>query len=109
MTLNQIVGNVSKETGVTKKQAKAIIASFTGNIVTLLSTGDQILLPNLCRFTSVSRKERYGSNPSTGDKVVIPAKRVPTISYVTAVKEAVALLPLNADPVINKNSETEAE
>ena len=94
MTLDELVGKVSEDTKITKKLARDVVHAAFAHIEEAVSTGDKILIPNLGRFSSKDRKARKGSNPSTGEKVEIAARKVPTFSYTGKVKERVGELPI---------------
>ena len=90
MTHDELVTDVAKKTGQTKRLVKEVIGATVGSIVDCINKGDQILVPNLGRFQTKARKARTGSNPSTGVPVEIPAKNVPHMSFIGAVKDSVA-------------------
>lgn len=96
MTLNDLVTQVATEAGVTKKVAKAVIDSTFEKIGTAVKSGDQILIPQLGRFNSKARKERKATNLTTGEALIVPAKKVPTFSYAKNIKDATAELPLES-------------
>ena len=50
---------------------------------------DQILIPNFARFATKHKKNRVGTNLSTGEKVAIPAKVAISFSPTKALKEQV--------------------
>ena len=94
MTLNDLVSSVASTAGCTKKVAKEVVdASFT-KIREAVESGDQILIPSIGRFGSKARKARKGTNLTTGEKLDIPAKKVPTFSYIKKVRENVSGLEL---------------
>lgn len=95
MTLNDLVTGVATKTGTTKKVTKEVIDATFASLAETVNGGDQILIPSLGRFGSKARKGRKGTNLTTGEKLEIPAKKVPTFSYIKKVKETVALLPLD--------------
>ena len=96
MTVDELTGSVATELGITKKMAREVIAKASEKIAQAIEGGDQILLPNLGRFASKSRKARKGSNPTTKEPVTIPARVVPTFSFISKVKENVAKLEVEA-------------
>ena len=95
MTLNDLVTSVSTETGATKKVAKDIINSTFRQIAKTVEAGDQILVPSLGRFNSKNRKARKATNLTTGEKLDVPAKKVPTFTYIKKVKDEVSKLKLD--------------
>jgi len=74
MTKGDIVNHLSKKIGTTKKVAN----QFLDELVTLShkQAKKDFTIPGLGKLTVVSRKKRVGRNPSTGESMVIPAKKV---------------------------------
>lgn len=94
MTLNDLVTTVATQTGATKKVTKEILDATFSTLANTVNSGDQILVPTLGRFGSKARKARKGTNLTTGEKLDIPAKKVPTFSYISKIKNAVAELKI---------------
>ena len=94
MTLDDLVSKVAEQTGKTKKETRETVKATFDAINGCVTSGDQILVPELGRFGSKDRAARKGSNPSTGEKVEIPARKVPTFSYTKKVKDSVGELPV---------------
>jgi DNA-binding protein HU-beta len=55
-----------------------------------VSDGDKVTLVGFGSFESRERKAREGRNPKTGDKMEIPATRVPAFSAGKLFKDRVA-------------------
>jgi DNA-binding protein HU-beta len=72
-----------------KKAASAFMDSLTKNIITALQNGEEVRLSNFGIFKINKRKERTGVNPRTGEKIKIPAKKIPVFSPSKSLKEAV--------------------
>jgi DNA-binding protein HU-beta len=56
-----------------------------------LAKGGEITLVGLGKLHTADRAARTGRNPGNGEKIDIPAKRVPAFVAAKALKEAVAL------------------
>jgi len=65
-------------------------------IMEAVSDGDKVTLVGFGSFESRERKAREGRNPKTGDKMEIPATRVPAFSAGKLFKDRVAP-PKNAE------------
>ncbi len=90
MNKGDLVDKISKEAGVTKKQADAVISAAVDAIMTAVSEGEKVTLVGFGSFESRDRKAREGRNPKTGDKMEIPATKVPAFSAGKQFKEMVA-------------------
>ena len=94
MTQNDLISSVAAESGATKKATRETLKLIVKKIVECLESGDQVLVSGLGRFSTKQRAKRTGSNPATGVPVEIPAKVIPTMSYIKEVKEKVAKIEL---------------
>ncbi len=90
MNKGQLVDQVANKTTVTKKQADAVITAAIETIMEAVSEGDKVTLVGFGSFESRERKAREGRNPKTGDKMEIPATKVPAFSAGKLFKEMVA-------------------
>ena len=72
-----------------KKAAADFIDILIKNITTALQNGEDVRLSNFGIFKVTQRKARTGVNPRTGEKIKIPAKKVPAFSPSKGLKEAV--------------------
>ncbi|MHB8578637.1 MAG: HU family DNA-binding protein [Ignavibacteriaceae bacterium] len=86
MTKGQILDHLSKKTGSTKKFA----GEFLDELVTLAykEAKKSFVIPGLGKLLVVNRKKRMGRNPSTGQTMVIPAKKVLKFRIAKAAKDA---------------------
>ncbi len=90
MNKGQLVDRVANKATVTKKQADAVISAAIETIMEAVSEGDKVTLVGFGSFESRERKAREGRNPKTGDKMEIPATKVPAFSAGKLFKEMVA-------------------
>ncbi|BCX15390.1 MAG: transcriptional regulator [Candidatus Parcubacteria bacterium] len=73
----------------TKKEAVEIIEFLKTEIVNNLKSGYQVKIAGLGTFKVRQRKERMALNPKTGEKVLVPATKVPKFTPAKDLKEAV--------------------
>ena len=59
-----------------KKDIGEILDAILFNITDELSYGGSVDLKNFGSFRVVEYKERYGTNPKTGERIFIPARKV---------------------------------
>ncbi|CAA9427210.1 HU family DNA-binding protein [Microcoleus sp. Pol7_A1] len=96
MNKGELVDVVAEKASVTKKQADAVLSAALEAIMEAVSDGDKVTLVGFGSFESRERKAREGRNPKTGDKMEIPATRVPAFSAGKLFKDRVAP-PKNAE------------
>ena len=89
MTKAELVDEVSKNSDLNKKDAEIIVQTVLDSIVDSLKVGEKVELRGFGSFRLRNRASRQGRNPKTGEKVFVPAKRVP---YFKPGKELKALI-----------------
>jgi DNA-binding protein HU-beta len=90
MNKGELVDRISQKATVTKKQADAVLSAAVETIMEAVSEGDKVTLVGFGSFERSDRKEREGRNPKTGEKMSIPATKVPAFSAGKLFKEKVA-------------------
>ncbi len=77
MTKADLIEEVSRLAEVTRKDGEVIVETIFDSIVRSLRVGDKIEIRGFGSFRTRQRKPRIGRNPKTGDKVEVPAKKIP--------------------------------
>lgn len=77
MTKAELVEEVAAMTDLTKKHAEMIVNTVFESIVDSLRGGEKIELRGFGSFRIRQRGPRIGRNPKTGDRVAVPAKKIP--------------------------------
>jgi len=77
MTKADLVEEVVKVSGLSKKHAEIIVNSVFCSITEALQKDDKIELRGFGSFRVRRRRSRQGRNPKTGDHVAVPEKRIP--------------------------------
>jgi DNA-binding protein HU-beta len=90
MNKGELVDAVAQKANVTKKQADAVITATIETVMEAVSGGDKVTLVGFGSFEARDRKAREGRNPKTGDKMEIPATKVPAFSAGKLFKDKVA-------------------
>ncbi|MFM6197382.1 MAG: HU family DNA-binding protein [Planktothrix sp.] len=90
MNKGELVDAVAERATVTKKQADAVLTAALDTIMEAVSNEDKVTLVGFGSFESRERKAREGRNPKTGEKMEIPATKVPAFSAGKLFKEKVA-------------------
>jgi len=73
----------------TRSEAKQAIASIFGTISVELKNGNKISLPNFGKFETRELKRREGTNPRTGKKLVMEARKKPVFKFSENIYEKV--------------------
>ena len=89
MNKTELIEHVADKANLTKTQAQAALTALLETITEKVADGAKVILIGFGTFESRVRSAREGRNPKTGDKVDIPAAKVPTFSAGKAFREAV--------------------
>jgi len=89
MTRDNLIEQISSAAGIAKKQAEDALKAFTEAVTTALSKGDDVTLTGFGTFKISNRAARQGVNPRTGEKLQVPAMKVPKFKAGKSLKEAV--------------------
>jgi len=77
MTKAELVDEVARNSELSKKDAEVIVQTVLDSIVDSLKSGQKVELRGFGSFRLRGRAARQGRNPKTGEKVSVPAKKVP--------------------------------
>ena len=77
MTKAELVDVVTRNSELSRKDTEVIVQTVLDSIVDSLKTGEKVELRGFGSFRLRERAPRDGRNPKTGEKVFVPAKRVP--------------------------------
>lgn len=90
MNKGELVDAIADKANVSKKHADAVLTAALEAIMEAVSSGEKVTLVGFGSFEPRERKAREGRNPKTGDKMEIPATKVPAFSPGKLFKEKVA-------------------
>ena len=85
----ELVAAVAERTQLTKKDVDAVISSTMDTITDELKQGGKVALLGFGTFEVRERGERTGVNPSTSEKITIPASKAPAFKAGKSLKDAV--------------------
>ena len=77
MTKADLIEEVAQITDVTRRDSEVIVETIFDSIVHSLRAGDKIEIRGFGSFRTRQRNSRVGRNPKTGDRVEVPAKKIP--------------------------------
>lgn len=90
MNKQELIKSVyDKLDGLPLKQAENAVNAVLGSIKGELAKGGEVNLVGFGSFAVKTQKERTARNPKTGEKLTIPAKKVPSFKAGKGLKEAV--------------------
>jgi len=77
MTKADLVEKVTQLGDLTRRDGEVIVETIFDSVIGALQSGDKIEIRGFGSFRIRERNPRVGRNPKTGDRVDVPAKRVP--------------------------------
>ena len=77
LTKADLIEEVLKVTELPRKESETIVETIFESIIDALQKGDKIEIRGFGSFRTRQRKPRVGRNPKTGDRVEVPAKKIP--------------------------------
>ena len=89
MTKTDLISAVAEKTGVTKKDAGAVLDALIKEIIGAVKKGDRVQLVGFGTFELRERAARTGLNPQTKEQIEIPASKAPAFKAGKAFKDAV--------------------
>jgi len=87
LSKSQIAAAIADKSGLSKKQAAEILEQIAQ--LAYKNAKNTFTLPGLGKLVLVNRAARIGRNPSTGEQIQIPAKRVVKFRVAKAAKDAI--------------------
>ena len=89
MTKSEFVDQVASESGLSKSDAGKAVDAFIEVVEETLKRGGEINFTGFGKFSVADRGARQGVNPQTGERIQIPASKVPRFSAGSGLKKAV--------------------
>ena len=89
MNNKEFIAALSQKTGYKIEDTQNMVRTIVYDIVDKLTEGDAITLNGLGSFDVKKRMERVITNPSTGQKMLVPPKLVVNFKPVSSLKERI--------------------
>lgn len=89
MNKQELIQAIANKSGLTQKDAKTALDATLAVITSTLAKGDEINLVGFGSFAVKTHQARTARNPKTGEKVQVPAKKVPSFKAGKGLKEAI--------------------
>lgn len=84
-----LVEQIATDTGLSKKDVKAVVDGMLGHVTDKLKEGEKIQLTGFGTFEVRERKARSGVKPGTTERIEIPASKYPAFKPGKGLKERV--------------------
>jgi len=85
----ELIEAIAQKVDVPKSQSHKYFDAFEQVVTDTLKGGDEVQITGFGKFYVREQKAREGRNPQTGEKMRIPAQKVPTFSAGNSLKESV--------------------
>lgn len=87
MNRTELVAKMAEKAEVSKKDAEKLLKAFIETVEETVKTDDNVQLVGFGTFEARERTAREGKNPRTGEKISIPACKVPAFKAGKAFKD----------------------
>src|SRR5499427_6720851 len=77
LTKADLIEEVLRVTELPRKESETVVETIFESIIDALQKGEKIEIRGFGSFRTRQRRGRVGRNPKTGEKVEVPAKRIP--------------------------------
>jgi integration host factor subunit beta len=77
LTKADLIEEVLTITELPRKESETIVETIFDSIIGALQKGEKIEIRGFGSFRTRERRGRMGRNPKTGEKVEVPAKKIP--------------------------------
>ncbi|MBC9956578.1 HU family DNA-binding protein [Yimella sp. cx-51] len=88
MNKTDLASTIAQRTGVSAKDANAVIGGLNDVILEAVGRGEKIQLPGLLTIEVVDRAARTGRNPQTGEEIQIAATKAAKVTAGSKLKAA---------------------
>jgi DNA-binding protein HU-beta len=89
VTKADLVNAMAEKAGLSKTDAEGALKAFSESVTEALKAGEKVALVGFGTFSVGERAARTGQNPQTGQKIQIPAAKVPKFKAGKALKDSV--------------------
>lgn len=89
MNKSELVAKIAADTDLKKGDVEKVVDSLLAAIKDVMVSGDKLQLVGFGTFEAKDRAEKEGVNPATGEKITIPACKVPSFKPGKALKDEI--------------------
>src|SRR5437763_14747837 len=98
LTKADLIEEVLNVTELPRKESETIVETIFESIIAALQKGEKIEIRGFGSFRTRERRGRMGRNPKTGEKVEVPAKKIPYFKPSKELKDFVNTAEAQAAP-----------
>ena len=98
LTKADLIEEVLRITELPRKESETIVETIFDSIIESLQKGQKIEIRGFGSFRTRERRGRTGRNPKTGEKVNVPAKKIPFFKPSKELKDFVNTSQAQAAP-----------
>jgi DNA-binding protein HU-beta len=89
MNKKQLIEQMVENTDSPKSEAEKYLEAFTTAVSDALKAGEEVQIPGFGKFYVRDQKAREGRNPQSGEKMKIPASKVPAFKAGKSLKDSI--------------------
>lgn len=89
MTKAELIDAVAEKTELKKRDVSDVVDTLLESVKSTLQRGEKVQLIPFGSFEVRERKKREGRNPKTGERLTIPARKVPAFHAGKDLRDAV--------------------
>jgi DNA-binding protein HU-beta len=89
MNKKQLIEQMVEHTDSPRSEAEKHLEAFTATISEALKAGEEVQIPGFGKFYVRDQKAREGRNPQSGEKMKIPASKVPAFKAGKSLKDSI--------------------
>ncbi len=89
MNKSELIAKIAEKTEVEKGDVEKVVDGMLSTIKEVMVSGDKLQLVGFGVFEAKERAQKEGINPATGQKITIPAAKVPSFKAGKALKEEI--------------------
>ena len=87
LTKTQLIGSIQKSLGLPKSRSAELVGSLLEIMKSTLVNGEDILISGFGKFCVKDKTDRRGRNPSTGEDMMLEARRIVTFKCSRPLKQ----------------------
>ena len=89
VTKQRLIESIQNQTEFSKKESAELVESVIEYITRSLENGEDVLISNFGKFQVKEKNARKGRNPSTGEPMMLPARKVVTFNVSGNLKDKI--------------------
>lgn len=104
MTKADLIEEIARAAEMSRKDSELIVGTIFESIIRSLRSGQKIEIRGFGSFRTRERKPRTGRNPKTGERVEVPAKKIPYFKPSKELKDVVNAEASAAPPAASETA-----